>query len=131
MIIFIILSSFCFLSGLWGIILAAASRFPRFRGETVGTLMRADTRRNVPRKHGTIPIETDYIYTYTVNGKKYRYKGYMYHGKRSVFKKVPIVYITFCPRCAYPYEFRGDRELILGIAMLLMSGMFIFFLLYD
>ena len=130
MILCIILASFCFLFGLWGIILAAASRFPRFRGETVGTLRKADTRRNVPRKYGTIPILTEYIYTYTVNGKEYRYKGYMYHGKRSVFKKVPIVYITFCPRCAYLYEFRGDRELILGITMLLTAGMFIFLLLY-
>ena len=36
----------------------------------MGTLRKADTRRNVPRKHGTIPILTEYIYTYTVNGKE-------------------------------------------------------------
>lgn len=129
MILCIILASVCLLFGIWNIIIAAASRFPRFRGETVGTLKKADTRRNIPVKHRIIPIQTDYIYTYTVNGKEYRYLGKKYHGKRSVFKKVPLVYITFCPRCAYPYEFRGDRELILGITMLLTAAMFVFVLL--
>ena len=130
MILFIILVSFCFLFGIWNIVIAASVRFPRFRGETTGTLTKADTRRNIPAKHRIIPIETEYIYTYTVNGRKYRYKGRRYHGKRSLFRKVPMIYVTFCPHYAYPYKFRGDRELILGIGMLLTAAMFIFFLLY-
>lgn len=108
------------LIGLWNLIIAILGCFPQFRSTAVGTLAKANSKKNVRTRHGGIlPIQTRYTYTYTVGGKEYRYASEYHHGKRRLLPKVPMVYVKWFPRHAYPYRFKGTTEWALGIAFLI------------
>lgn len=110
------------LIGLWNLIIAILGCFPQFRSTAVGTLAKANSKKNVRTRHGGIlPIQTRYTYTYTVGGKEYRYASEYHHGKRRLLPKVPMVYVKWFPRHAYPYKFKGTTEWVLGI-MYLFGG---------
>lgn len=110
------------LIGLWNLIIAILGCFPQFRSTAVGTLAKANSKKNVRTRHGGIlPIQTRYTYTYTVGGKEYRYASEYHHGKRRLLPKVPMVYVKWFPRHAYPYKFKGTTEWVLGI-MCLFGG---------
>ena len=80
---------------------------------------KANSKKNVRTRHGGIlPIQTRYTYTYTVGGKEYRYASEYHHGKRRLLPKVPVVYVKWFPRHAYPYKFKGTTEWVLGIMSL-------------
>lgn len=106
--------------GLWNLMIAILGCFPRFRSTAVATLAKANSKKNVRTRYGWImPIQTRYTYTYTVGGKKYRYASEYHHGKRRLLPKVPVVYVKWFPRHAYPYKFKGTTEWVLGIMSLL------------
>lgn len=110
------------LIGLWNLVIAILGCFPRFRATAVGTLTKANSKQNVRTRHGwIIPIMTRYAYTYTVNGKEYRYASENHHGKRRLFAKAPMVYVKWFPRHAYPNKFKGTTEWVLGSMMLLIG----------
>ena len=108
------------LIGLWNLIIAILGCFPQFRSTAVATLAKANSKKNVRTRHGgIIPIQTRYRYVYTVGGKEYRYASEYHHGKRRLLPKVPVVYVKWFPRHAYPYRFKGTTEWALGIAFLI------------
>lgn len=119
---YIVIAVSALLVGLWNLTIAVLGCVPRFRATAVGTLTKANSKQNVRTRHGgIIPILTRYAYTYTVNGKEYRYSSEEHHGKRRLFAKAPMVYVKWFPRHAYPNKFKGTTEWVLGIMMLLMG----------
>lgn len=107
------------LIGLWNLMIAVLGCFPKFQSTAVGTLAKANSKKNVRTRHGwIIPIQTRYTYTYTVGGKEYRYASEDHHGKRRLLSKAPMVYVKWFPRHAYPYKFKGTTEWVLGIMSL-------------
>lgn len=105
--------------GLWNLMIAILGCFPGFRSTAMATLIKANSKKNVRTRHGgIIPIQTRYTYIYTVGGKEYRYASEYHHGKRRLLSKVPVVYVKWFPRHAYPYKFQGTTEWVLGIMSL-------------
>ena len=118
--------------GLWNIMIGILGLFPKFRAETIGTLTKANTSRNTRDKRGNlIPIYTRYAYTYTVNGRKYRYSNEGAHSKRRLLPKARIIYIKWFPRHAYPYKFRGIREWVLGICFLMIGLIYVYIIISE
>ncbi len=115
---FVIVVAFMWI-GLWNLMIAILGCFPQLRATAVGTLTKANSKKNVRTRHGGIlPIQTRYTYTYTVGGKEYRYASEYHHGKRRLLPKVPVVYVKWFPRHAYPYKFKGTTEWVPGIMSL-------------
>lgn len=107
--------------GFWLLFLRRHSRNPANHISTVGTLTRHNTRRNVPTKFGIEPIITSFTYSYTVDGKTYRLKSSTDQTKRHLPKKVTIIYLKACPRCAGIGSYRNDMLGFAG-AMCLLGG---------
>lgn len=112
-----IFSGFFLLLGLWNLTIAVLGLFPRFLSSAVGTLAEANTKHNFRRRpyHTIIPIYTWFTYTYSVNGKIYRYKAEGIHSKTPLFRKVSMVYVKWFPRYAYPNKFTGAYQWLFGI----------------
>ncbi len=114
--------------GLWNLLLLIWAYFPGNLATTIGTLNKVTHRQNVQTKHGiVIPNVTDYRYSYTVNGRKYTVSGSRNVHKRTLFKKVSVVYIKVLPQIAYIDKFTGQTQwiisagfLFLGISLLLI-----------
>ncbi len=122
---YIVIVAAAVLIGLWNLMIAVFGCFPKFRAVAVGTLTKAKTYRNVPARYGRrIPILTRYTYTYTVNGKQYRYSGEGIYTKRRLFSKASMVYVKWFPRHAYPHKFKGTTQWVLGLTMLFL-GIFV------
>ena len=118
--------------GSWNLMIAILGLFPQFLSTTVGTLTKANTKKNVRTRHGhRIPILTRYTYSYTVNGKEYRYSGEELHSKRRLLPKASMVYVKWFPRRAYPNKFKGTTEWALGFVMLFMGIMSLWAIIYT
>ena len=114
------------LIGLWNLMIAVLGLFPKCRATAVGTLASSNTRRNVPGfRRSKIPIQTHYIYVYTVHAKQYRYASTGSHTKSRLFPKVTMVYVKWFPCCAYPEKFTGIRQWVMAVVMFLGMGYFI------
>ena len=124
---YIIITAIIILIGSWNMMIAILGLFPKCLSTAVGTLSKANTKKNIRSKHGyIIPVMTRYAYTYAVNGKKYKYTATMYHSKRRLLPKTSMVYVKWFPRRAYPNKFKGTTEWVLGIIMLLAGISLIF-----
>lgn len=104
--------------GLWNLMIAILGMFPHSLSTAVGTLSHKKTHRNVKGRYGTVPILTNYIYSYTVNGKQYRCSGRVMGTKRHLLPKASMVYVKWFPRHAYPNKFKGENEWIKAFLML-------------
>lgn len=109
------------LMAFWNLMIAIIGLFPRFRGRTTGTLTKTSTQKNVPGRYGPIPILTRYVYTYTVNGKKYQYSGTIYNNKQHLHRKVAMMFVKGFPRHSHPNKLNCSKEWIIGSFMLFMS----------
>jgi hypothetical protein len=119
---FIIIPAAVIAFAVWNLVIAILGLFPQCRTTAVGTLTKTKTKRNYRTNRGHfIPISTKYIYTYTVNGKEYRYTGDGRHSDRRLLPKAPMVYIKGFPRHAYPHKFTGVNEWGIGITMLMLG----------
>lgn len=117
---YIIITAIIILIGSWNLMIAILGLFPQCLSTAIGTLSKANTKKNVRSKHGyIIPVMTRYAYTYTVNGKNYKYNATMYHSKRRLLSKASMVYVKWFPHRAYPNKFKGTTEWVLGIILLL------------
>ncbi len=124
MLVDICIVSAVLLVGLYYLTIAILGLFPKFRATAVGTLSKAKTYKHVPKRHGgTIPHLTKYVYLYTVNGKVYRHKGEGRYSKRRLHPKGQIVYVKGFPRHAYLNKFRGEKEWIWGVTLLICGLM--------
>lgn len=122
---YIVITVVLFAIGLWNLLIAILGCFPQCRATAVGTLVKANTKRNVRGfKNSTIPISTDYVYTYTVKGKLYKYTANQRRTKRNLFRKVSMIYVKWFPRHAYPNKFTGANEWVAGIFMMLFGILF-------
>ena len=103
----------------WNLLIAILGLFPQCCSSAVGTLVDANTKKNVRTPRGRIiPILTRYVYLYTVNGKEYRYFARGEHSKRRLPFKTTMVYVKWFPWHAYPDKFKGTKEWALGLVML-------------
>ncbi len=119
---YIVFVAVIILIGLWNVMIAVFGRFPQFCATTMGTLTKANSKKNVrTRRGGIIPMLTNYAYVYTVNGRQYRYSDQGLHGKRRLLPKAPMVYVKWLPWRAYPYKFKGTTEWVLGLTFLFMG----------
>ena len=101
--------------------------FPQCLSTAVGTLSNKKTHRNVKGRRGsTIPILTNYAYSYRVKGKLYRYSGQERHTKRHLLPKTSMVYVKWFPRHAYPNKFKGEKEWVMAFIMLLIGTVAIY-----
>ena len=117
---------------LWNLMIAVLGLFPQFLSSAVGTLTKANTKKNVQTRYGyRIPIVTTYGYTYIVKGKTYRYSSQGYHSKRRLLPKVSMVYVKWFPHRAYPNKFKGTTEWAIGLSMLFMGLVFIWAITYS
>ncbi len=130
---YIYLSVFLFLIGLWNLMIAILGRFPKFLSTSVATLKSASTVRNVNGgRNRFIPVSTKYVYVYTVDGKEYKYRTEKEHRrKRPLYKKVPMVYVKWFPRRAYPHKFSGTAEWVTGIGFMIIGILFFVLALYS
>ncbi|MBE6629352.1 MAG: hypothetical protein E7624_00700 [Ruminococcaceae bacterium] len=118
--------------GAWNITIAVLGLFPKFRANAVGVLTKAHNYRNVEGRSGhRIPLLSRYTYSYTVNGKNYRYTNERFYSKRRLFSKVNLVYVKWFPRHAYPNRFKGTNEWLWGISLSFLGLTFLFLLLFD
>ena len=118
MVFLICITAFSFLCAFWNLTIAILGLFPQCRATAVGTLAKANTRRNVQGKHGIIPVVTEYTYFYIVDGKQYKYSRGNYQRHQCLFPKKVLQYVKWFPRYAYDNKFTGEREWVLGISML-------------
>ncbi len=123
MVASIVITGCILLVSFWNLLIAILGLFPRCRGETVGTLTKASTQRNVrPSRHSwKVPIFTEYVYMYSVKGRDYHYSGSGSHSKKRLLPKVPLVFVKGFPRHAYPNKFKGTKEWIVGVFALLIG----------
>ncbi|MBQ3490536.1 MAG: hypothetical protein IJA86_08095 [Clostridia bacterium] len=120
-------SAITILIGLWNLMIAILGCFPKLHRTAPGTLVKANTLKNVPRKRGgRIPNLTKYTYVYTVNGKQYKYSAEKEIHKRRLFPRTSMVYVKCFPRHAYPNKFTGFKEWLLGIYLILMGFLLLF-----
>ena len=126
MFLAVLVTVISFLIGIWNLTIAILGLFPKCKAMASGTLTKVFTERNVRVKYRTIPVLTQYTYTYTVKGRTYRYRSEGFHSGRRLFAKVAMVYVKGFPRHAYPNRFSGVNEWILGISMLVMGCLFLF-----
>ena len=125
-IILILASGIAILIGFWNLMIAILGCFPKCRVNSLGTLAKTNTLKNVPLKHGgCIPNLTKYTYIYTVNGKQYKYSDEKRTHKRNLFSKVTMVYVKRFPRHAYPNKFTGFKEWTAGISLIFVGSMFL------
>ena len=108
-----------FAIGFWNLLIAIFGLFPQCRATAVGTLVKANTRRNVQGRHRIIPVATEYTYVYIVNGKQYKYSRGNEQRRQCLFPKKVLQYVKWFPRHAYDNKFTGEREWVLGISMLI------------
>ena len=125
MIFYTVFVAIILLIGLYNLLIAILGLFSNCRATALGVLKYARTQRNVPVKGGKIPIVTDYMYQYTVNGKKYSYSSSGRFTKGNLRRNVTMVYVKWFPRHAYPQKFTAIKQWALGISMLLIGLMFI------
>ena len=122
---YIVMTVVLFAIGFWNLLIAILGRFPQCCATTVGTLLDVRTRRNVKGRYGSvIPIQTTYLYIYTVNGKTYKYRNSQNRTKQNLFRKAAMVYVKWFPRHAYPNKFTGANEWVAGIFMMLFGILF-------
>ena len=126
----IILTVLLGLIGAWNLTVAIIGLFPKFHATAIGSLERSYTERNVPMRYGTIPIRTHYTYIYTVNGRKYKYRGSVESSRKYVPQKAYLVYVKWFPWRAYKNKFSGGREWCLGGLGIFMAAMFIAVMLF-
>ena len=126
----IVLTVLLGLIGIWNLTVAIIGLFPKFHATAVGKLKGSYTDRNVRVKYGVIPIRTYYTYIYTVNGRKYKHRGYVDRHHRVVTQRVHLVYVKWFPWSAYKNKFSGGREWCLGILGIFMAAMFTAVLLF-
>ncbi len=128
---FIAIAAIVILIGLWNLTIAILGLFPQCRSTAVGTLTNTNTKKNFRTRRGLfIPISTRYVYTYTVNGRDYRYSGEGLHSERRLFPKASMVFVKWFPRRAYPNKFKGTTEWMLGLLMLFMGSLFLYVILF-
>lgn len=119
---YIIIIAVAIAIGLWNLMIAILGLFPQFLCTAVGTLTKANTKKNIRTRHGhRIPNLTRYRYTYKVNGKEYQYSSEEIYSKHRLLPKISIVFVKWFPRRAYPNEFKGTNEWIIGLCMLFMG----------
>lgn len=110
--------------GLWNIFIIIWAKNPAHLGTAVGTLGKVTNLKNVRSKHGwVIPNVTDYRYHYTVGKQNYKISGNRNAHKRTLFKKVSVVYIKGLPRIAYIDKFTGENQWVAGIGFLFLGFM--------
>ena len=110
--------------GLWNIFLIIWAKSPAHLGTAVGTLRKVTNRKNVRTKHGwVIPNVTDYHYYYIVGKRNYKLSGSRNVHKRTLFKKVTVVYIKGLPWIAYINRFTGENQWVIGICFLFLGFM--------
>ena len=110
--------------GAWNLTIEILGLFPRFRRTAVGTLKWKKTYRNVRYRGGKLPPYTNYVYTYQVGEREYRYRGSGNHTKRGLYQKAAMVYVKGFPRRAYPNKFTGFMEWMWGIFGIVMAALF-------
>ncbi len=126
------------LLGLWNLMIGTLGLFPRCLTTTTGTLAKGTTRNIARTKYGrTIrtldrrPVMmTRYAYTYTVNGRAYRYSGRGSQGKHRLLPKAVMVYVKWFPGRAYPNRFRGTKEWVLGL-LFFSGGLYVIYLMHT
>ena len=126
-------SVFLFIIGIWNLLIAILGKFPKFLSTSVATLESISTVRNV---HGGrirfIPVSTKYVYVYKVNGKAYKYRTEKEQRRsRNMYQRVPMVYVKWFPRRAYPHKFSATAEWVSGIGFVLYGVLFLVLALYS
>ena len=119
MILFLIVGIAGALPGLFFVMLAIRSRNPQNLISTTGELTKKKGYKNyIVGKSTIVPVATEYIYTYVVDGKTYRLGGVQHTHARNVFKRISVVYLCGFPCRAYEEHFSGAAEWNLGIGLL-------------
>ena len=110
--------------GLWNIFIILWAKNPKHLGTAVGTLGKVTILKNVRTKHGWIlPNVTDYRYYYTIGNRTYKISGSRNAHKRTLFKKVSVIYIKGLPRIAYINQFTGENQWVAGICFIFLGLM--------
>lgn len=113
--------------GMWFLFLALWSLNPDHLGTAVGTLSKCHNSKNIPSKYNrVIKNLTDYTYTYQVNGKTYKLSGSKAQHRRTVFRKVTVVYLKIIPRRAYIDRFTGVTEWLFGLILFAGGCVYLF-----
>lgn len=93
--------------------------------ETVGELTKRQHFRNMQIKSRRVKDLTDYIYSYTADGRTYRLSGIQWTHPRKLMRKCTVVYLKGFPRLAYIEQFTGIREQLIGVSFLIVGLLFL------
>lgn len=124
MVLYLVIGICAIAIGLWNLLIAVLGSFPQCQADAIGTLCKSKTKRNVKSGRsvfGSVPILTEYTYTYCVSGKTYRYLGSAQRSKGHLLPKVSMVYVKWFPRHAYPNKFSGTKEWAFAFVFLLIG----------
>lgn len=88
---------------------------------TTGELTRYRGYKNYKLKNRTVPIATEYAYTYIANDKHYQLRGVQLKHSRTLRKRVVIVYLRSFPRCAYEGHFSGIAEWLIAASLIALG----------
>ena len=113
--------------------IAILGMFPKFLSTSVATLKSTSTVRNVNGgRNRFIPVATKYVYVYTVGGREYKYRSEKKHRRnRPLYQRVPMVYVKWFPRRAYPHKFSATGEWLVGIGFVFYGILFLILTLYS
>ena len=109
-------------AGIYNLVVAIWGSFPSHQLRTVGTLVKANSQKNLHTRYGFVPVWTDCVYVYQVNGKSYRFRTGKRMSKRDILKKVTIVYVKGFPRRAGIAEYRSFEACVLAAALCLLGA---------
>ena len=129
MLFFLVLGILMLLPGLFFKALAIRSLNPNNLISTTGELSRKIDFKNYKLRNRSVPNTVEYIYTYTVNGKRYHLRGVQHTHSRNLHKRIAIVYLRGFPSCAYEEHFSGTQEWLLAISFTAM-GIFLLLLYF-
>ena len=129
MLFFLVLGILMLLPGLFFTALAIRSLKPNNLISTTGELSRKIDFKNYKLRNRSVPNAVEYIYTYTVNGKRYHLRGVQHTHSRNLHKRIKIVYLRGFPHCAYEEHFSGIQEWLIAISFTAM-GIFLLLLYF-
>ena len=123
MLAFLILGILLIPAGLYYWLLVILSRNPANLSSAAATLTQASGYKNVRGYHGRgiVKNQTQYVYTYTVDGKVYRHKGRVNRHRRTLPQRVTIVYLTRFPRHGGIDAFSAQVEGLLGASLIFQA----------
>ncbi len=121
MVFFLVVGILSALVGLFYVVLAIRSKNPKNLVSVSAEVIRKKGYKNFKLRSRSVPNATEYICSYTVNGKTYRIRGLKHTHTRNIPKRITVIYLRGFPQCAYEEKFYGTAQWVFAFFWALMG----------